>query len=248
MTSASPRRYLRTDSSTSSPKRWLPERSIRFRLIRAATASSTSSGVSRNVPIADSSASGVTGRLKESGNDRRAVRLEEPGALVQRAPGLLRPAQAGGFSRRHSTYIESAALDAAIRSGISRSAPHTRHHCKMSASLGACLADSIRLVFASCQPAAADSDRAVRPASRRMSRSRPASCCLARWTLDDGEMATTAVLCRRFARLRWTGTRRAGSSVPRRPRRPPSTSGPLPCLRPVRPPGCDRRRKSTRTG
>ena len=54
-------------------------------------------------------------------------------------------------------------------------------------------ADSIRLVFASCQPAAADSARAVRLASRRMSRSRLASCCLARWTLDDGEMATAAV-------------------------------------------------------
>ena len=41
-----------------------------------------------------------------------------------------------------------------MRSGASRSAPHTRHQVWMSASVSACLADSMRLVFASCQPAA----------------------------------------------------------------------------------------------
>jgi hypothetical protein len=34
-------------------------------------------------------------------------------------------------------------------------------------------------------PAAADSARAVRPASSLISRSRSASCCRARWTLDE---------------------------------------------------------------
>src|SRR5512146_796004 len=57
-----------------------------------------------------------------------------------------------------------------MRSGTSRSAPHTRHQVWMSASVRACLADSIRLVLASCQPAATDSARAVRPASSRISR------------------------------------------------------------------------------
>ncbi len=47
----------------------------------------------------------------------------------------------------------------------------------------------MRLVFASCQPAAADRARAVRPASSRISRRRSASSCRARWTLDDGETA-----------------------------------------------------------
>ena len=135
---------------------------------------------------------GVLRGLEEPGNDCRAVRLEEPGPLVQRAPDSCARRMPARLSRRHSTYIESAARDAAIRSGTSRSAPQTRHQAWMSASLGACLADSIRLVFAACQPAAADSARAVRPASRRMSRSRSASCCRARWTLDDGEMATPA--------------------------------------------------------
>ena len=96
-----------------------------------------------------------------------------------------------GWSRRHSMYIESADLDAAIRSGMARCARQTRHQVRMSSSLGAFLADSIRLVLASCQPAAADRARAVRRASRRMSRSRSASCSRARWTLDDGEMGMT---------------------------------------------------------
>jgi hypothetical protein len=74
----------------------------------------------------------------------------------------------------------AAALDAAMRSGTSRWAPHTRHQTWMSASLSACLADSMRLVFASCQPAAADNARAVRPASSLISRSRSASCCRTR--------------------------------------------------------------------
>ena len=51
------------------------------------------------------------------------------------------------------------------------------------------LREIFRDVFASCQPASADSARALRRASRRMSRSRSASCSRARWTLDDGEMA-----------------------------------------------------------
>ncbi len=106
------------------------------------------------------------------------------------------------------------------------------------------LASSSAMV-STCQPAAADSARTVRPASRRMSRSCSASCCLARWTLDDGELAT--VLGYRGL-VRLAGIRRAELSVPRQPRRPPSTSGPLPCPRAVHSPGCDRRRRSTRTG
>jgi hypothetical protein len=53
-----------------------------------------------------------------------------------------------GWRRRHSVYIESADRDAAIRSGIALSAPQTRHQVRMSSSLGAFLADSIRLVLA----------------------------------------------------------------------------------------------------
>ena len=56
-------------------------------------------------------------------------------------------------------YIESADLDAAIRSGIALSAPQTRHQVRMSSSLGAFFADSIRLVLASCQPACAERAR-----------------------------------------------------------------------------------------
>jgi hypothetical protein len=85
-----------------------------------------------------------------------------------------------GWRRRHSVYIESADRDAAIRSGIALSPPQTRHQVRMSSSLGAFFADSIRLVLASCQPAAADRARAVRQASRRMPRSRSASCSRAR--------------------------------------------------------------------
>jgi len=134
--------------------------------------------------------------LKEAGNDSRAVCIEKPGAFVQRTPGLLSAAQADRIEPTPLDVHRVGCSGRRIRSGISRSAPHTRHHCRRSASLGACLADSIRLVFASCQSAAADSARAVRPASRRMSRSRSASCCLARWTLDDGEMATAVVVSR----------------------------------------------------
>ena len=62
------------------------------------------------------------------------------------------------LSRRHSMYAESAARDAAIRSMACLGAPQTlAPHVRMSSSLGACLADSIRLVLASCQPASADS-------------------------------------------------------------------------------------------
>jgi len=68
------------------------------------------------------------------------------------------------LSRRCSTYIESAAPSAAIRSGTSRSARQAVHHTAMSASLGGCFAVSIRLVLAGFQPAAADS--AGRPARR----------------------------------------------------------------------------------
>ena len=92
-----------------------------------------------------------------------------------------------------------------MRSGAWRPAPHTWHQVWISASLSACLADSMRLVFASCQPAAADSALAVRPASSRISRRRSASSCLARWTLDDGEMATAMVL--------WDGRGRSGGPV-----------------------------------
>src|SRR5271166_2468355 len=81
-----------------------------------------------------------------------------------------------------------------------RPAPHTWHQVWISASLSPCLADSMRLVFASCQPAATDSARAVRPASSRISRRRSASSCLARWTLDDGEIATATILCPGCAR------------------------------------------------
>jgi hypothetical protein len=61
----------------------------------------------------------------------------------------------------------------------------------MSVSLGDCLASSIRLVLAGFHPAAADSSRPDRRASRRMPRSRSASCCRARWTLEDGDSVTS---------------------------------------------------------
>ena len=98
----------------------------------------------------------------------------------------------------------------------------------MSSSLGACLAASIRLVLASCQPASADRARAVRCASRRMSRSLSASSWRARWTLDDGEMAM---------RVRRAGSRRAEWRDPRPDRMPPRTSGRLRDRRSARRPG-----------
>src|SRR5689334_2378667 len=94
------------------------------------------------------------------------------------------------LSRLYSTYAESAIRDAAIRSGASRSAWQTWHQVTMSASLAACLASSILVVFAGCHPAAADRSRPDSPASSRRSRSLSASRFRARWTLDDGDSGT----------------------------------------------------------
>ena len=153
------------------------------------------------------------------------VHLEQPvvRSYSVRRVLLERAASPNGCSRRHSMYAESAARDAAIRSMTWFGTPQIAHQVRMSSSLGACLADSMRLVLASCQPAALTASRPHSPRqgeARAAGRQAPAGHA-ERWkTARQPPLGGPVVGVRdrassqtRLERLRARADRSAGSSV-----------------------------------
>ena len=166
-------------------------RTMRFLSIRARGQPPwTSSGVPWNAVMADIQRFRVCGCLEEAGNHRRYVDLEvrasahTAGRRASCSRAQACPVHAGATP----WYMESAARDAAIRSDsqVRHSACSHTSSAGRDPRLAPVSADSIRLVFASCQPAAArQGARPVSLASSRISRSLSASSCRARRT-DGG--------------------------------------------------------------